>query len=108
MTNETAKVKLPEITDYLAIPVRHIRSCSFNIDGSGPESDFCDCGFDLRRDAKTRAQNELTEILNSHTALIEATREFMADSECYCADNVATKGPCGYCKLRTALEKVGK
>jgi hypothetical protein len=34
--------------------------------------------------------------------------ELIQDSECYCADGVAAKGPCGYCKAKGILAEVAK
>jgi len=40
--------------------------------------------------------------------VIEALKEMMTDSECYCldADEMAGKPPCAYCQLRAALAKI--
>lgn len=35
--------------------------------------------------------------------LVEVVKELVADGECYCADWVATKGPCGHCRAKAAL-----
>ena len=41
---------------------------------------------------------------NAFPALVEALQELMEDTfECYCADGVAVKGACGYCKAQAAL-----
>lgn len=40
---------------------------------------------------------------NSHQALVEALQTLIRDGECYCADYVADKSPCGHCQARSAL-----
>lgn len=42
-------------------------------------------------------ENQVTAIYNALQLLVE-------DGECYCADNVAVKGPCGHCIARRALK----
>lgn len=39
-----------------------------------------------------------------HAKLVEAVYELLADIECYCADNVAFKGPCPDCNVKTLLQ----
>ncbi len=36
-------------------------------------------------------------------ALVEAVKDMMSDSECYCPENVAYKGLCGFCRVQSAL-----
>lgn len=44
-------------------------------------------------------------IFTASPDLLAALSTMVSDGECYCADNVAAKGPCGWCQARTALAK---
>jgi hypothetical protein len=50
----------------------------------------------------------LVTAANALPGLVEAVREHPKDSECYCADYIACKAPCGYCKLQAALKAAGE
>lgn len=56
------------------------------------------------REARERQRSELKPA-SLERELVEALRQLVKDGECYCADNVAAKGPCGYCEASAVLGK---
>lgn len=51
---------------------------------------------------------EIVRRYNSQPALLEAAKAVLAEGECYCADNVAVRGPCGYCLIKAAIQLAEK
>lgn len=43
-------------------------------------------------------------ILNAADDLLAALHSLVTDGECYCADNVLAKAPCGYCVAKELLK----
>jgi hypothetical protein len=50
----------------------------------------------------------IVRAVNSHEALLEAAKEFMIDSECYCLDAQESLGrnPCAYCRMKVVIAQV--
>jgi hypothetical protein len=71
-------------------------------------------GIRLKPDAQfiAHAPTDMRHLLSEYHAarqrvseLERGVRELLKDSECYCVDNVAYRGPCQYCKLKAAMQK---
>lgn len=53
--------------------------------------------------ANTVLHTQARQILNERNALLNVARECVISGECYCPENVAYKGPCGYCMAKAAI-----
>lgn len=70
---------------------------------------ICDCAMthglgDARLVDEANAEF-IVRSVNVHDELVAVLTELVDDGECYCSDNAAAKGPCGWCKARAAIRK---